>query len=135
MGSAAGYDRATSSTQQILCQLGAPVTPSVPGCAIIAGGCRVKTSTGDGESANILTNFTKLAQSIPNGATVAAVLNYWIQTTAAAFGSSAQTTTIGDTAGDTSASYILLTPALPSNPMVPQPKKRRIFLPIFFPRS
>jgi hypothetical protein len=129
------WDRANSSTQQILCQLSAPLTPTVPGCLILAGGCRVKTASGNGETANTLTNFTTLAESIPNGSTVAAILNYWIQTTAAAFGDHAQTTTIADTAGNTMASYIVLTPPVAANPMVPQPKKRRIFLPIFFPRS
>jgi hypothetical protein len=103
-------DRANSSTQQILCQLITPITPTVANCAVIAVGCRVKTSAADGETVNALSGFTTVASSIGSGATVAAVYNDWIQTTPTAVGGHAQTTSVADTAGNTLASYIAIIP-------------------------
>jgi len=110
-------DRQNTSPQQILCELLTQITPTVNGCLFLAGGRRIKTSAGDGETVNTLTNFSIIASSIPTGANAAAVLNEWIQTAPAPAGTTnAQSCSIPDVSSIVMGTYLALVPNQPTLP-------------------
>lgn len=104
--------------------LALPITQ--PNCLVIAGASRDKTANTDTGVWDAITNFSIRQSSILAGASIAAVMNDWIQTTATTAPQVIQYMTKSDLTAQQYESYVVaLLPNVVTGPIYPVPSGAR----------